>query len=117
MYINLMTWRVVQLSIRLLTAGGLGEDRIDGGGGEAAAKGTLEAIHSWLGKAGVVCDLRRPDMLRCALKIMDLALKTRDFALKMMIVCICRFAPAPLYNSFEECHKFVALLRTALKEA
>ena len=61
------------------------------GGDEAAAKGSLEAIHAWLGKHGVVCDLRRPDMLR--------------------------FAPTPLYNTFEECHKFVSLLRTALKEA
>jgi hypothetical protein len=76
---------------RLLTADGLGDDRIDGGGAEAAAIGSLEAIHGWLGRHGVVCDLRRPDMLR--------------------------FAPAPLYNTFAECHKFVGLLRTALSEA
>lgn len=81
-------WRGAQLSIRLLTAGALGEDRIDGGSAAEMRRGSLESIHAWLGEHGVVCDLRRPDMLR--------------------------FAPAPLYNTFEETHAFVLLLREAL---
>ena len=84
-------WRGAQLSIRLLTAGALGDDRIDGGGEGETVQGSLEAVHAWLGGRGVVCDLRRPDMLR--------------------------FAPAPLYNTFEETHAFVGLLREALAVA
>jgi kynureninase len=80
-------WRGAQLSIRLLTVDALGDNRIDGGSASEAKKG-LEAVHAWLGQHGVVCDLRRPDMLR--------------------------FAPAPLYNTFEESHAFVLLLREAL---
>ena len=48
---------------------------------------SLSLSQSMVG-AGVVCDLRRPDMLR--------------------------FAPAPLYNTFEETHTFALLLREAL---
>lgn len=84
-------WRGAQLSIRLLTVGVLGENRIDGGGASEAKRGSLEAVHAWLGQHGVVCDLRRPDMLR--------------------------FAPAPLYNTFEESHAFVQLLREAIVAA
>lgn len=84
-------WRGAQLSIRLLTASILGEDRIDGAGANKAKKGSLEAVHAWLSQHGVVCDLRRPDMLR--------------------------FAPSPLYNTFEETHAFASLLREALAAA
>ena len=84
-------YRGAQLSIRLLQTQGLGDERIDGGGGTVASGATLEGVHKWLGQRGVVCDLRRPDMLR--------------------------FAPAPLYNTYEEVFAFVGLLSSALRQA
>ena len=82
-------WRGAQLSIRLLTVDALGEDnRIDGGNSAEVKRGSLGAVHAWLGQHGVVCDLRRPDMLR--------------------------FAPA-LYNTFEEFSNANSLLLSTMR--
>jgi kynureninase len=48
------------------------------------------AVHAALERAGVVCDIRRPSVMR--------------------------IAPAPLYNSFADVRRFVALLERALAD-
>lgn len=65
-------WRGAQLS--LVFVGG--------------AANQIEAVHSAISAKGVVCDLRKPDVMR--------------------------IAPAPLYNSFTDVFKFVALLKEEL---
>ena len=58
---------------------------------QSAKRGVRGARRQQVRGHGVVCDLRQPDMLR--------------------------FAPTPLYNTFEETHAFVGLLREALAVA
>lgn len=51
----------------------------------------LDAVFSQLQAAGIVCDVRKPNVMRVA--------------------------PAPLYNSAEDVRQFVAALKTALSSA
>lgn len=48
----------------------------------------VESVHAAISKRGVICDVRKPDVMR--------------------------IAPTPLYNTFEDVRKFVSLLREEL---
>jgi kynureninase len=52
--------------------------------------GPVKPVFEYLVKAGVVCDKREPNSLR--------------------------LAPVPLYNSFEDCWRFVECLKQAMKQ-
>jgi len=51
-------------------------------------KSDMETVHAKIEKRGVICDTRKPDVMR--------------------------IAPVPLYNSFEDVWKFVDILRDSL---